>query len=272
MPLGQALHRKVMNDFRQYMLVGGMPQAVLEYAKTKAFASADRIKKNILTLYRSDISKFANGYENKVISIFDTIPGQLSKKEKKYKLSSITKEARMRSYEDSFMWLDDAMIVNPCFNTTDPNVGLGLSSDHSTQKIYMADTGLLVSHTFKDKNYIDNELYRAILFDKLNINEGMLMENIVAQMLRCSGHNLYFYSRVDYKNRKNMIEIDFLITDGKKVSPVEVKSSVYQKHSSLDKFRRKFSAKLGESYVLYQKDVRIKDGVIHLPLYMAMFL
>jgi predicted AAA+ superfamily ATPase len=271
-PLGQALHRKILNDFRQYMLVGGMPQAVMEYAVSKDFAAVDLIKQRILGLYRDDISKFAGRHKSRVTAIFDSIPGQLARKEKKYRLSSLDKDARMRRYEDAFMWLDDAMVVNPCFNATDPNVGLALSSDVSTQKIYMADTGLLVSHTFKDKKYIDNELYRAILFDKLNINEGMLMENIVAQMLRCSGHNLYLYSRVDNKNRENMIEIDFLITDGRKISPVEVKSSVYQKHSSLDKFRRKFSAKLGESYVLYQKDLCIKDGVIHLPLYMAMFL
>ena len=271
-PLGQALHRKVMNDFRQYLLAGGMPQVVLEYMKERDFAAADRMKKRILTLYRNDISKFAGGYESKVTAIFDAIPGQLSKKEKKYKLSSISKTARLRGYEDAFMWLADAMIVNPCFNATDPNVGLALSSDHATQKIYMADTGLLVTHVFRDNEYIDNELYRAILFDKLNINEGMLMENAVAQMLRRNGHRLYFYSRVDSNNRKNMMEIDFLIANKKKISPVEVKSSVYKAHSSLDKFRRKFSSTLGDAYVLYSRDVMIKDNVIHLPVYMAMFL
>jgi predicted AAA+ superfamily ATPase len=210
-PLGQALHRKVMNDFRSYLLVGGMPQAVLEYLKEKDFAAADRIKKRILTLYRNDISKFAGGYKNKVSAIFDAIPGQLSKKEKKYKLSSISKTARSRNYEDAFMWLADAMIINPCFNATDPHVGLALSGDHTTQKIYMADTGLLVTHAFRDNEYVGNELYRAILLDKLNVNEGMLMENAVAQMLRSNGHHLYFYSRVDKDNRQNMMEIDFLI-------------------------------------------------------------
>ena len=271
-PLGQALHRKVMNDFRRYLLVGGMPQAVLEYIGNKDFAAADRVKKRILSLYRNDIAKYAGGYKSKVTAIFDTLPGQLSKKEKKYKLSSIKKDARLRSYEDAFMWLSDGMIVNPCFNATDPNVGLALSGDHTTQKLYMADTGLLVTHAFHDKAYADNELYRAILLDKLNINEGMLMENAVAQMLRCNGHRLYFYSRVDTNNRANMMEIDFLIADGGKISPVEVKSSAYQAHSSLDKFRNRFSSKLGDAYILYAKDVMIKDGVIHLPIYMTMFL
>ncbi len=271
-PLGQALHRKIMNDFRQYILVGGMPQVVSEYLKEKDFAAADKIKKRILTLYRNDVAKFASGYESKVLAIFDEVPGQLSKKEKKYRLSSISKDARQRNYEDAFIWLSEAMVVNPCFNATDPNIGLELSSDHTTQKINMADTGLLVTHTFHDNDYLDNELYRAILFDRLNINEGMLLENIVAQMLRCNGHRLYFYSRSDTDNRENHMEIDFLIADSKKICSIEVKSSAYREHSSLDKFRKKFADKLGNSYILYQKDVMIKDGVIHLPIYMAMFL
>ena len=272
-PLGQALHRRIMNDFRQYILVGGMPQAVLEYVQNERdFAAADSVKKRILTLYRNDIAKFATGYESRVNAIFDAIPGQLSKKEKKYKLSAVSKNARQRNYEDAFMWLSDAMIVNPCFNTTDPNVGLSLSSDHTTQKIYMADTGLLVTHTFRDNEYIDNELYRAILLDRLSINEGMIMENIVAQTLRTGGHRLFFYSRVDSNNRKNAMEIDFIITGNRKISPVEVKSSAFRSHSSLDKFRNKFSKNLGDSYILYQKDVMIKDDIIHLPIYMAMLL
>lgn len=271
-PLGQALHRKVMNDFRQYVLVGGMPQSVLAYIDGKNFAAADEAKRRILRLYRDDVSKFAAGYEEKVYAVFDGIPGQLSKKEKKYKLSSISKNARFRAYEDSFIWLNEAMVVNACFNATDPNVGLALSADHATQKCYMADTGLLVTHTFMDGSFTDNELYKAILFDKLDINEGMIMENIVAQMLRRNGHRLYFYSRSDSDHRENHMEIDFLITEGKKIAPIEVKSGNYRSHASLDKFRKKFSANIGTSYVLYPKDVMNKDGIWHLPLYMAMLL
>jgi len=271
-PLGQALHRKVMNDFRQYMLVGGLPQAVIEYVKEKDFAATDIIKKSILDLYRNDIVRFAGGYASKVLAIYDSIPSQLSKKEKKYTLASINKDARFRDYNDAFLWLSDAMIVNPCFNATDPGFGLTMSMDHSTHKLYMADTGLLVTHTFRNDDYLDNELYRAILFDKLSINEGILMENIVAQTLRAKANRLFFYSRYDRNNRKNMIEIDFLITRGGKVCPVEVKSSEYRAHSSLYKFRRKFTKKLGASYILYTKDLMIKDDVIHLPIYMAMLI
>ena len=271
-PLGQALHRKIMNDFRQYMLVGGMPQSVLAYIDGKNFAASDEAKRRILKLYRDDVSKFAPGYEEKIYAVFDGIPGQLSKKEKKYKLSSISKNARFRAYEDSFIWLNEAMVVNTCFNATDPNVGLALSADNATQKCYMADTGLLVTQTFMDRSFTDNELYRAILFDKLDINEGMIMENIVAQMLRRNGHKLYFYSRSDSEHRENHMEIDFLITEGKKIAPIEVKSGNYRSHASLDKFRKKYSRSIGTSYILYSKDVMEKDGVWHLPLYMAMFL
>lgn len=271
-PLGQALHRKVMNDFRQYVLVGGMPQSVLAYIDGKNFAASDEVKHRILRLYREDVSKFAAGYEEKVYAVFDGIPAQLSRKEKKYKLSSLNKNARFRAYEDSFIWLNEAMVVNACFNATDPNVGLALSADYATQKCYMADTGLLVTHTFMDRSFTDNELYKAILFDKLDVNEGMIMENIVAQMLRRNGHKLYFYSRSDSSNRENHMEIDFLITENKKIAPIEVKSANYRSHSSLDKFRKAFSDKIGVSYILYPKDVMQKDGVWHLPLYMAMFL
>lgn len=272
-PLGQELHRKVMNDFRQYMLVGGMPQAVLAYCEGgKDFAAADAVKRRILRLYRDDVSKFAAGYEEKVYAVFDQIPEQLSKKEKKYRLSAIDKNARFRSYEDSFIWLSEAMIVNLCRNATDPNIGLALSADHATQKCYMADTGLLVTQTFMDTSFSNNELYRAILFDKLDINEGMLTENIVAQMLRRNGHTLYFYARSDAQKSENRMEIDFLITEGKKIAPIEVKSGNYRSHSSLDKFQQKFSSKISHAYILYAKDILYKDDIWHLPLYMAMFL
>ncbi len=271
-PLGQAMHRRVMNDFRQYLLVGGMPQAVEIYRETKNFEETDRIKKRILNLYRKDITRFAAGYDAKVLAIFDEMPTQLSQTEKKYKLSNIKKGARFRDYENAFMWLAEAMVVNHCYNATEPSVGLSMSGEHTTRKCYMADTGLLVTHSFMDDEYTDNELYRDILLDKLHVNEGMLMENIVAQELRANGHKLFFYSRTDKSQRENNMEIDFLIRQKRKICPVEVKSGAYRAHSSLDKFRTKFKGKIGQPYVLYTKDVMVKEEVIHLPLYMAMFL
>ncbi len=271
-PLGQSLHRKVMNDFRRYMLVGGMPQAVDAYVKTNDFGAADRVKRRILALYREDVAKFAEGYEERVFALFDAIPGQLSKKEKKFQLSAIDKSARQRSYEDSFLWLNEAMIVNTCFRATDPSVGLALNLDSAAQKCYMADTGLLVTQTFLDRDFTDNELYKAVLFDRLGVNEGMLAENIVAQMLRASGHRLFFFSQSDHDNRANDMEIDFLIKEEKKIVPIEVKSGNYRVHSSLDKFRRKYTSRLGRAVILYGNDVMEKEGVLHLPLYMTPLL
>ncbi len=271
-PLGQALHRKVMNLFRTYMLVGGMPQAVLSYKEQKNFEASDRIKRRILRLYRDDVTKFAGSQESKVLAIFDGIPSQLSQKEKKYNLSSLGKNVRYREYEDAFIWLREAMVVNTCFNSTDPTVGLNLNTERTTQKCYMADTGLLVSHTFSDDSFTDNELYRDILLDKLHVNEGMIVENVVAQELRSHGHRLFFFSRADSCNRENNIEIDFLIRKKRKICPIEVKSSSYQRHTSIDKFYRKYSDTLGQAYILYTKDIMEKDGILYLPVYMTMFL
>ena len=271
-PLGDAVHRKIMNLFKQYMLVGGMPQAVLAYLPEKSFERADRAKRAILTLYREDVAKFAEGYEDRVFAIFDNIPAQLSKKEKKFKVSALNKAARFRTYKDAFIWLNEAMITNNCYNCTDPKIGLALSAEESTFKCYMGDTGLLVTLAFMDMPYAENELYRAILFDKLGINEGMIMENIVAQMLRSKGRTLYFYSHSDTDHRENHMEIDFLISKNKKITPIEVKSARYQQHSSLDKFIKKFKGRYNQPCILYTKDVMEKDGILHLPVYMAMFL
>lgn len=271
-PLGDALHRKVMNQFRQYMLVGGMPQAVLEYVRTKDLEKTDVIKRRILNLYRNDVTKFAKGYESKVLSIFDGIPAQLSKHEKRYNLASIEKQARFREYEDSFMWLDEADIINICFNSTDPGVGLGLNTERMTLKCYMADTGLLFSLAFSDKELTEEEVYKSILFDKLELNEGMFLENIVAQMLVSSGYKLYFYSKNDRENADNRMEIDFLIRENKKISPLEVKSGKYQKHTSLDKCKKKFGKKIGMRYIIYTKDLRVEDDIVYLPVYMTMCL
>ncbi|MEF9967580.1 MAG: AAA family ATPase, partial [Longicatena sp.] len=193
-PLGQAAHRMMMNAFRQYLLVGGMPQAVITYVKTKDFALCDKVKRTILKLYRDDVTKFAKGYESKVLSIFDEIPSQLSKHEKRFTLASLQKNARLRTYEDAFMWLSEAMIVNTCYNSTDPCIGLNLNRDRLALKCYMGDTGLLVSHTIDENNVLNNDIYKALLLDRLSINEGMFLENYVAQALKFRNHKLYFYS------------------------------------------------------------------------------
>jgi predicted AAA+ superfamily ATPase len=267
-----------MRLFREYMLVGGMPQAVAEYIGSHDLAKVDQVKRRILRLYRDDIVKFADGEKGKVQAVFDTIPGQLSKHEKKFALSAIDKNARSRSYEGAFFWLGDAHIANICLNATDPNVGLSMSQDNSTLKCYMADTGLLVTSAFASHSSTPNEVYRDILLGKLEVNEGMLAENIVAQQLVATGHRLFFYSR--YSNvAEERMEVDFLIAGEYenaamrlRVCPVEVKSRSRYKTSSLDKLKSRFTKRIGTQYVVHPKQFAVEGDRVFIPLYMSFCL
>ena len=276
-PMGQVMHRKAMDYFRQYMIVGGMPQAVAEYVQSRDFDKVDQVKRDILTLYRSDIAKHAQGYEMKVQSIFDEIPAQLQKHEKKFKLSSLKKNARLRDYEDALFWLDDAMIVNICYNSTAPDIGLKLNMDRMTLKCYMADTGLLISHAFDENGIISQELYRKLLFDKLEVNQGMIVENLVAQMLTAAGHKLYFYSNSSREDKDARMGIDFLAAKSKissrhNISPIEVKSAKNYTLTSLRKFVKKYKEQTYIPYVLHPGDVKEEEEIHFLPLYMTPLL
>lgn len=276
-PLGQALHRKAMDYLRQYLIVGGMPQAVEAYIQTRDFDRVDRVKRDILDLYRADIVKHAEGYEMKVEQIFDDIPAQLQKHDKKFRLSSLKKEARFRDYEDALFWLNDAMIVNIAYNSTAPNIGLKLNMDRMTLKCYMADTGLLISHAFDENGIVSEELYKKLLFDKLEVNKGMIVENIVAQMLTAGGRKLYFYSNSSRDDASSRMKIDFLIAKSKisnrhNISPIEVKSSKNYTLSSIRKFMVKYGEQLHVPYVLHTGDLKVEAGITYLPLYMATLL
>lgn len=276
-PMGQALHRKAMDFFRQYMIVGGMPQAVERYIETHDFDSVDRVKRAILDLYRADIVKHAVGYEMKVEQIFDDIPAQLQKHDKKFKLSSLKKEARFRDYDDALFWLSDSMIANICYNSTAPSIGLKLNMDRLTLKCYMGDTGLLISHAFDENGIVSEEIYKKLLFDKLEVNKGMIVENIVAQMLAAGGHKLYFYSNPSRDDVSERMEIDFLIAKSKvssrhNISPIEVKSGKNYTLTSLNKFRNKYSEQINTPYILHTGEFKEEDGVIYLPLYMTPLL
>lgn len=276
-PMGQAMHRKAMDYFRQYMIVGGMPQAVAKYTESRDFETVDRVKRDILTLYREDIMKHSEGNELEIEAIFDEIPAQLSKHEKKFRLSDIKTGARMRNYKQPFYWLDDAMIVNTCYNSTEPNIGLKLNMERKTLKCYMGDTGLLLSHAFDENGIVSEEIYKKLLFDKLSVNSGMLMENIVAQMLVSAGHKLYFFSKSSRENAEDRMEIDFLIAKSKitnkhNISPIEVKSGERYTLSSINKFMKKYKEQINIPYVLHTKDLKEEDGIVYLPLYMTMLL
>jgi len=268
--LDEVTHKTMLKKFRTYVLVGGMPQAVLKYIETKDFEAVDNIKKNILNLYRKDVGKFAGNNLSKVLNIFDEIPGNLSRHDKKFSLASLNKEAKFRDYEDSFIWLKEAMITNCCFRVTDPSVGMGLTMDSSYMKNYMMDTGLLITLAFYNHKFLDNKLYKALLEDKLNINEGMITENVVAQILKTNGHELFFYSTID--DSKHRVEVDFILRDNNKVTAVEVKSSNFRKHKSLDVLKEKHKKKIGKSYIVYTKNLKKVDDIYCIPLYMSIFL
>lgn len=273
-PMGQVLHRKTMDYFRQYLIIGGMPQAVKTYRNSHDFDQVDCVKRDILELYRADIIKHAEGYQMKVAQIFDAIPAQLQKHDTKFKFSSLKKEARFREYKDALFWLSDAMITNICYNSTAPNIGLKLNMDRMTLKCYMADTGLLISHAFDENGLVSEEIYKKLLFDKLEVNKGMIMENIVAQMLTASGHKLYFYSNPSRDDASLRMEIDFLTAKSKisnrhNISPIEVKSSKNYTLTSLRKFKEKYKEQLHIPYVLHPNDLKEEDGILFLPLYMT---
>ena len=269
LPMGRSFHDTAMHRFREYLMVGGMPQAVAKYHDTHNFGEVDIVKRTILKLYRDDIAKFAKAGAAKARRVFDGIPGQLTKKEKKFSLASLGKNARRRTYEEAFLWLADAKVANIAYNVTDPGVALTLSEDDSTCKVYSSDTGLMISQSLGDATFTEGEIYGEVYSGNLGVNEGMVMENYVAQALAANGRRLFFYSRYDLENSENRMEIDFLIRRGDKVCPIEVKSGNSLLHSSLDKFRKKFGKQIGEAFILCTKDVSGKDGITYLPLYMA---
>ena len=272
-PMGQAFHRKAMDAFRLYMIVGGMPQAVKKYVDTQDFDAVDAAKRDVLTIYRNDIFHYAEDIAEKVVSIFDQIPSQLSKHEKKFRLSALKPGAKYRDWDDAFFWLKDASVVNVCYNSTEPNIGLKMNEDRTTLKCYMNDTGLLLSHAFDEKGIMSAEIYHKLLFGKLEVNEGMLVENVVAQMLTASGNKLFFYSKASYVAEERM-EIDFLlqknkVTNRHNIHPIEVKSGTNYTLSSLKKCMKKFGEYMTAPTVIHAGDLKVEDGITYLPLYMT---
>ena len=276
-PVGDGMHGQIMDIFRQYLVVGGMPQVVQTFIDTYDLGKVEFEKRNIINLYRADIHKFAGALRQKVAAIFSGIPAQLSRHEKKFSVTSLKDGARMRDFDGAFEWLKEAMTVNICYGASEPNVGLRLNMDRTTLKCYLGDTGLLVSLAFDESELAAQDVHNRLLNDDIELNEGMIVENVVAQMLRAAGHKLYFYSNSDRVVAENRMEIDFLVSKSRtqprnNVSPIEVKSGRKYSTVSLDKFRRKYERFLDTPFVLHKRDVRVKDGVVYLPLYMAYLL
>ena len=263
------IHARLMRLFRLYMTVGGMPQSVAAYiaADDHKLEACDAAKRDILSLYDSDIGKYAKGYASKVRAIFRMIPGELAKREKKFVLSSLGENARMRRYENSFLWLSEAMVANIVYNSTDPDIALGMSLDRTSFKCYSLDTGLLVTQAMQGESETDSRLLRSILHDNLGVNEGMFFENVIAQTLAASGRDLFFYSRYDRRTPENTMEIDFLIRNGIKICPIESKAGNARSHASLDRFRKKYEKRLWLSYVVCDQEYCVDGGVTYFPAY-----
>ena len=252
-PLGQA-HRQQMRDMRLYMLVGGMPQAVNAYLKSNNMQQVDAVKREIIQLYDDDFRKIdASGRASR---LFFNIPGQLAKNASRYKISTAI-ERKNSDVNSIIADMEDSMVISIAYHADDPNVGFGLSRNMDYYKLFLGDTGLFITLAFWDKKYTENVIYDKLLSDKLAANLGYVYENLVAQMLRAAGHSLYYYTFPDGNNHN--YEIDFLLSKGNKIVPIEVKSSGYLTHKSLDEFCKKFSSRVGIRFLIYTKDF-YRDG------------
>lgn len=267
--LGDATNRKLMRDFRLYMLVGGMPQAVAAYLETNNLEKVDSVKRSIITLYEDDFNKIdPTGNASK---IFRQIPAQLTGNANRYLAWSATDGTRNSALAEILSEIRESMVVNMAYHANDPSAGMALHQDPNKYKMFAGDTGLFVTLAFWDSKFTDNIIYHKLLSDKLSTDLGYVYENVVAQMLKASGHELYYYTFPTGSGKHNY-EVDFLIADGDKVSPVEVKSSGYKAHTSLDAFCGKFSSRIRNKYLVYTKDMRKDGDVLYLPVYMTMFL
>lgn len=269
MSLGDAVHRKLMRDFRLYMLVGGMPQAVAAYIKTNNFTEVDFVKRDIIALYEEDFGKIDGSGRAK--ALYDGIPAQLSRDAARYQVGSAVPEEKPNRIINVLKDMEDSMTVNIAFHSDDPNVGLALTKNPEYFKMYTSDTGLFVTLAFKDGDITENIIYEKLLNDKLSTNLGYVYENVIAQMLRATGKNL-FYHTIPYAEGKKYYEVDFVITEKHKISPIEVKSSGYKAHKSLDEFCVKFSNRIMNKYLIYTKDYKRENGIEYIPVYMTMFL
>ena len=268
--LGDGVCRKLLRDFRLYMLVGGMPQAIDTYLETNNLSSVDEKKREIIELYNDDFFKIDPS--GKAAKLFSAIPSQLSKNASRYQETSVLGRTEDKEkMEELLRNLEDSLTVNFAHHANDPNVGMPLHADYSQYKMYMGDTGLFVTLAFWDKEVTDNVIYQKLLSDKLSTDMGYVYENVVAQMLTSAGNRL-FYHTWPTESGKHNYEIDFILSRGSKIDPIEVKSSSYKTHASLDAFKRKFSDRIGHSYLVYAKDLQKNQDTLLVPTFMTMFL
>lgn len=270
-PMG-ALYKSVMCSFREYMLVGGMPQAVQAFLNGKDYGASDSVKQQILLSWQEVMREQKKVNCDYLQAFFAHIPSELMRRNKRYVISHATSNARWREYEKPVHWLDASMLTNRVCALENIEGASDFGEIDPAFKCYLSDTGLLVSLAFSDRPYLENELYRAVLRDQLQVNEGMLVENVVAQCLKANGHRAYFCAERNPETRKTTMEIDFLIRQGKKIVPIKVKSSGSSSIKSLVRFKEKFGKRIGEAIVLHHGEIKRQDDVWYLPYYMATLL
>ncbi|MBO4903400.1 MAG: ATP-binding protein [Lachnospiraceae bacterium] len=268
-PLGQAAHRKILRDYRLYMLVGGMPQAVESYIQANDLSKVDAIKRDILGLYEDDFYKIDP--TGKLSALFDAIPAQLNSNASRYQVSSVLSGNRANDILEEITELRESGTVLVSYHANDPGVGMSQNKDLSRFKLFTSDTGLFVTLIFKDKSFTDNDIYFKLLNGKLQANLGYLYENMLAQTLAANGHELYYHTFLNEASRHNY-EIDFLIADKRKISPIEVKSSGYKTHSSLDAFSEKYTSRISRKLLAYTKDYKTEGDIDFIPIYMMQFI
>ena len=265
MSLGEGINRMKMRDLRLYMLVGGMPQAVNEYLDTKNLQNVDLVKRQIIQLYADDFRKIDP--TGRISKLFMSIPSQLSRNLMRYQPTPVVGNIPSDKIDELLLCLEDSKTINIAYHADDPHVGMSLTMDYGKYKLYVGDTGLFVTLAFWDKDFTENIIYNKLLSDKLSANMGYVYENLVAQMLRASGDRLFYYTFP--KDKTHFYEIDFLLSRGNKLCPIEVKSSGYKTHASLDAFCRKFSDRIGQRYLIYTKDLQKDEQTLLLPVYMT---
>ena len=268
--IGDAVTRKLMRDFRIYMVVGGMPQAVSEYIDSHNLQEVDRVKRSIIQLYEDDFYKIDPS--GRISSLFDAIPAQLNSNASRYQTASVIGDnAGTEKVLQLISELRESRTINMAYHANDPGVGMSLSMDVSKYKMYVADTGLFITLAFKDKDFTENIIYQKLMSDKLDANLGYVYENMVAQMLTAAGNRRFYYT-FPTETGKHNYEIDFLLSRGNKICPIEVKSSGYKRHASLDAFCQKFSNRVLQRYLIYTKDLQKDEQTLFLPVYLTQFL
>ena len=268
-PAGNAIHRNLMRIFRLYMLIGGMPHAVETYLEKNNLQEVDEIKREIVDLYEEDFTKIdASGLAG---DIYDAIPANLSSNASRYILSNAREGTRSERVLDLLPDILSSYTVNIAYHANNPAVGMALEKDVGRYKLFTSDVGLFVTLAFRDKNYVENIIYNKLLSDKLEANLGYVYENAVAQMLVAKGNNLFYYT-MGNNSSNHLYEIDFLISTGNKISPIEVKSGNYRCHKSLDQFCDKFRSRIGNKYLVHTKDYKWENGINYIPVYMLPFL